>query len=231
MADRHFVDDRDHRERGFIDRARDEVRSWVGDEEAERRRRVDERGRPGSYDYGWASPRERSMSPPPARGWRGEASAPWSIDDGRVEYDRSGAAYRGWNEPNYGYRPSYGYGYGEWATPALGREGRGPAETRGYYEDPRGRLYEFEHQREPSFAGRGPKGYRRSDERIREDVCDRLGDDPRVDATDIDVTVKDGEVILAGTVRSREEKRRSEDMAETISGVRDIQNNLRVARP
>jgi hypothetical protein len=28
------------------------------------------------------------------------------------------------------------------------------------------------------FAGRGPKGYQRSDERIREDICERLADDP-----------------------------------------------------
>jgi len=46
------------------------------------------------------------------------------------------------------------------------------------------------------FAGRGPKGYERSDDRIREDVCDRLMDDPEVAASNLTVEVRGGEVIL-----------------------------------
>jgi osmotically-inducible protein OsmY len=76
--------------------------------------------------------------------------------------------------------------------------------------------------------GRGPKGYQRSDERIREDVNDRLTDDPHIDASEIDVTVSNREVTLSGTVNSRFEKRHAEDLAETISGVTHVQNNLRV---
>jgi len=82
--------------------------------------------------------------------------------------------------------------------------------------------------------GLGPKGYKRSDERIREDVSDRLTDDPVVDASDIAVLVAAGEVTLDGTVPSRTEKRRAEDCAESVSGVTHVQNNLRVshlARP
>src|SRR6187431_1632181 len=48
--------------------------------------------------------------------------------------------------------------------------------------------------------GKGPKGYKRPDHRIREDVCDRLSDDDELDASEITVTVKDGEVTLEGTV-------------------------------
>jgi hypothetical protein len=69
---------------------------------------------------------------------------------------------------------------------------------------------------------------RRGDERIREDVCDRLTDDPRIDASDIDIAVKDGEVTLSGGVRTRDEKRFAEDLIERISGVRDVNNNLKV---
>ncbi|NBJ09403.1 BON domain-containing protein [Microvirga sp. SYSU G3D207] len=76
--------------------------------------------------------------------------------------------------------------------------------------------------------GRGPKGYRRSDERIHEDVCERLTEDPFIDASDIEVAVKDGEVTLSGTVSSRGLKRRAEDLAELASGVAHVQNNLRV---
>jgi osmotically-inducible protein OsmY len=76
--------------------------------------------------------------------------------------------------------------------------------------------------------GRGPKGYTRSDERIREDVNDRLTDDAYVDASEIEVAVSGCEVTLTGTVDSREAKRRAEDCAESVSGVRHVQNNLRV---
>jgi osmotically-inducible protein OsmY len=78
------------------------------------------------------------------------------------------------------------------------------------------------------YAGRGPRGYRRSDERIREDVNERLTDDWRVDAIDIEVSVDNGLVTLAGRVGSRAEKRRAEDVAESVSGVTDVSNQLRV---
>jgi osmotically-inducible protein OsmY len=76
--------------------------------------------------------------------------------------------------------------------------------------------------------GRGPKNYTRSDDRIREDVNDRLSDDPNVDASEIEVTVSSCEVTLSGTVDSRDAKRRAEDCAEAVSGVRHVQNNLRI---
>lgn len=81
---------------------------------------------------------------------------------------------------------------------------------------------------EPQHRGRGPKGYRRSDARILEDVNDRLTDDPHIDAFDIDVVVSNREVTLNGTVSSRFEKRHAEDLAESVSGVSHVQNNLRI---
>ncbi|WP_042695426.1 BON domain-containing protein, partial [Azospirillum sp. B506] len=76
--------------------------------------------------------------------------------------------------------------------------------------------------------GRGPRGYSRSDERVREDVSDRLTDDAYIDASDIEVTVSSGEVTLTGLVPDRQTKRRAEDVAESVSGVSHVQNNLRV---
>ena len=78
-----------------------------------------------------------------------------------------------------------------------------------------------------SFRGRGPKGYRRSDERIREDVNDRLTDHAYLDASDIEVSVKEGEVTLSGKVCDRTDKRLAEDVAESVTGVKNVQNNLR----
>jgi hypothetical protein len=77
-------------------------------------------------------------------------------------------------------------------------------------------------------AGKGPKGYRRSDDRIREDVCERLTEHPEVDAGEIEVSVKDGEVTLTGTVDERQAKRIAEDVAESVSGVKDVHNQVRV---
>lgn len=76
--------------------------------------------------------------------------------------------------------------------------------------------------------GKGPKGYTRSDERIREEICDCLTDDEHLDASNIEIAVLKGEVTLSGTVDSRHAKRHAEDLAEEISGVRHVQNNIRV---
>ena len=78
------------------------------------------------------------------------------------------------------------------------------------------------------YRGRGPKDYHRSEDRIREDVCDRLTDDDMLDATNIQVQIQGDNVILSGTVHNREQKRRAEDLAESISGVRDVENRIRV---
>ncbi|HEY7784852.1 MAG TPA: BON domain-containing protein [Pyrinomonadaceae bacterium] len=81
-----------------------------------------------------------------------------------------------------------------------------------------------------TFRGKGPKGYRRSDERIREDVNDRLTEYDYLDASDIEVAVSESVVTLNGSVDSRWAKHIAEDIAETVSGVTDVENNLRVNR-
>jgi hypothetical protein len=86
---------------------------------------------------------------------------------------------------------------------------------------------QFSEPRE-SFIGRGPRGYRRSDERVHEDVCDALTDARDLDATDIDVTVRDGVVTLSGQVDGRSARRRAEDIAAETSGVLDVMNQLSV---
>jgi osmotically-inducible protein OsmY len=124
----------------------------------------------------------------------------------------------------------YGQGGGLYGQPEAGR---GFEQTYGPGRE-QSRSWMHEGQRQGSwqgqgaYAGRGPKGYTRSDDRIKEDVCDRLTDDPGVDASNIEVSVSNCEVNLAGTVDSREAKRRAEDCAENVSGVRNVQNNIRV---
>lgn len=95
--------------------------------------------------------------------------------------------------------------------------------NRGY-----GRSYGGEIQSEGLHKGKGPRNYRRSDNRIQEDINDRLTDDPIVDATEVDVAVQNCEVTLTGTVDDREAKRRAEDIAESVSGVGHVENRIKV---
>lgn len=78
-------------------------------------------------------------------------------------------------------------------------------------------------------AGKGPKNFRRSDERIREEVCDALCDHADIDASEVEVDVKDGVVTLTGSVDSRQIKRLAEESIENMSGVSDVKNEIRVA--
>lgn len=124
----------------------------------------------------------------------------------------------------YGGYGQGGYGQGRVAWPEErenqfreSEPGRGPS---GEQEKQRGQ-----------FAGRGPKGYKRSDDRIREDVNEALTRNPDIDASDIEVKVESGEVTLTGTVDSRQTKRLAEDLAEDCSGVHEVHNQLRIKHP
>jgi osmotically-inducible protein OsmY len=197
---------REYGERDKMDRAGDEVRSWFGDDEAAQRRRMDElretRG-------------ERNWSPRPAN----TAERTWdrTRDSVRDMTDRDHDGRRGLAEWNDNDR---GRGFTESPRYSAGDSYVAPRWNTGSTAPVYG-----------NYGGRGPRGYKRGDERIREDVCDRLTEDSRIDASDIEVQVKDGEVSLSGSVRSREEKRFTEDLIERISGVRDVNNNLKVKPP
>ncbi|HZU82833.1 MAG TPA: BON domain-containing protein [Polyangiaceae bacterium] len=82
--------------------------------------------------------------------------------------------------------------------------------------------------RRTNQRGRGPGGYRRSDERITEDVSDALMVNEDIDATGISVRVEQGVVVLSGYVASRSDKRLAEDVADSVPGVLDVRNELRI---
>jgi osmotically-inducible protein OsmY len=138
----------------------------------------------------------------------------WSFDrdaDTRGDWDYNRRSWSG---------QEYGGGYG-------GQErsfwDRASDEVSSWFGDE-----EAARRRQQDQRGRGPRNYTRSGDRIREDVNDRLTDDWRVDASDIEVTLTGTEVTLAGTVSNRDQRRRAEDIAESVSGVTHVQNNLRV---
>lgn len=85
---------------------------------------------------------------------------------------------------------------------------------------------------DPARAGRrGPKGWTRSDERIRDDVCERLSRRHDLDTADVSVEVRQGHVRLDGTVADRPMKHAIEQVVDGCLGVQDIDNRLRIMRP
>ncbi len=83
-------------------------------------------------------------------------------------------------------------------------------------------------RRDLDHRGRGPKGYVRSDDKMLEDVSERMFHDPLLDASNIELSIADGELTMDGSVDSRRAKRRAEDLADSVAGIGHVQNNLRV---
>lgn len=116
-----------------------------------------------------------------------------------------------------GYEPVYG---GEEYGGGL-RQGRAPGERSGY-----GGAYGAGQAHK-----RGPKGWQRSDERVKEDICERLYHDASIDSSEVTVDVSNGKVSLEGTVPDRRMKHAVEDLIDACPGVKDIDNRIRVQRP
>jgi len=104
-------------------------------------------------------------------------------------------------------------------------EGSGESEYSREHADPY-QMVDYMIDRGWDFRGKGPKGYVPSDDRIREDVCELLARDPRIDASNMEVSVLNGVVYLKGTVESRQVKRLAEISLEQLPGVVDIINHL-----
>lgn len=127
----------------------------------------------------------------------------------------------GYASPSYD-RSSGGYGGGRESQERGFFDKAGDTIASWFGDEDAGRRVDEDHR------GRGPGNYERSNERLLEDACERLTHDPYVDARNINVTASDNEITLDGTVDSRMAKRRAEDCVHDISGVKHVQNNLRV---
>jgi hypothetical protein len=79
-----------------------------------------------------------------------------------------------------------------------------------------------------AFRVESPRGYKRSSDNLREQICDRLESHGGVNASEIEVQVQEDEVTLSGRVASREQKRLAEQCAESVRGIRDVHNHLSV---
>jgi hypothetical protein len=78
------------------------------------------------------------------------------------------------------------------------------------------------------YRGIGPRGYTRSDTAIQEDVSQRLTENSNIDASDIEVDVVAGEVVLTGSVRTDDERRSAERAVLLVLGVRSVANRLQL---
>jgi hypothetical protein len=227
MADyrRQFDETPRRADRDWLDRPRDERHSWFDD----RNSRYETDRAPSDYrDSRWeggADDRAYGTYRTDDRGYherfRDMHYRDRDTDEAANEYYRAARDQRDdylrWSAQNMGVWGDQSHVGPTESVPSWLRRERG-----GYW-----RQYDASR---PHFVGRGPKGYKRSDDRIREEICDRMTEDPVLDASEIEVEVTEGEVTLSGLVNSRDQKRRAEDIAERIGGVRDVTNQLRVTR-
>lgn len=156
-----------------------------------------------------------------------ESGEPLSEDDYRQEsrYYRS-SPYTGFS----GRVSEFGYEDPTWAVPQMGRTGGATGLRYGRPGEGYERMGHEGTDERRGHEGRGPRNYARSDERIREDICDELSDDSLVDARNIDIDVTDGKVTLSGSVAERRMKHRAEDIADECRGVKDVDNRIRVQK-
>ena len=80
------------------------------------------------------------------------------------------------------------------------------------------------------YRGVGPRMRHDDDDDLREEIVDRLRDDPDLDASDILVRVIDNEAILDGSVRSKRDAERAHHLANDVRGIVYVRDRLRVGR-
>lgn len=151
---------------------------------------------------------------------------------GSQEQGRNQDSYPGTYERGQFYSPHSRSEYGNFSGYGMGGNAGGGYSGGGYSGGSSGG-YSGQGQggRSQQRADRkGPKGYTRSDERVKEDLCERLTDAYDLEVENVTIEVKDGKVSISGTVPERHMKHRIEDIASTCSGVKDVENNVRVAR-
>ncbi|MCD6680759.1 MAG: CBS domain-containing protein [Burkholderiaceae bacterium] len=196
-------------------------------------------------------PRDRSRS----SAWPGEYSG--DLDDGRFQTHPMQRAGSGFTQSapqprgaRYGSQQSrYGARSGRSSFESSGQRYSGELHDDAWQRDDEtrygeGRRYAMEYPAARGYGygstgmrtgvqgmrNRGPRNWQRSDERIREDVCERLASLDDVDVSDVSVSVEQGTVRLTGSVAQRGDKHRIEDVADDSVGVRDVDNQIRVRR-
>lgn len=220
-------------------------RKFNGDRSRPRRgleRMPEAAGPAGSPAYG-GGPRPAGAAPPHYRGEPSEVElfgrTPFTYGAQPRYYGTGVAGYQSGPGFTGGY---YGYGGGPFEIPTeLEREyaydvyGEGPDpdwDPAAAAHQPRNHLLAGTRPRLARVPKRvrkyppGPKGYQRSDQRMREDICDELMKTGHIDSSEVTVEVTAAKAILAGTVPERWMKHAIEDLADHCPGVQDVENRI-----
>jgi osmotically-inducible protein OsmY len=179
-------------------------------------------GQYGSGDFGFEQGRRGEPSFGPSSNERYESPRYFGVGS----YSEGGSHYTG------GYDPRGDRSYSrEWSgDPSYSYRGSSASYSGGGYswdDQQRQRREERPGLLQRLFK-RGPKGYQRSDERLREDISERLMMSSSVDSSEVTVSVSSGKVTLEGTVPDRYMKHYIEDLVDACPGVQDIDNRIRV---
>lgn len=170
-----------------------------------------------------------------AGGWRGDQNRTTTAEQRERGFEprgMRGAEHRAGADRDFGSRYPYG------GRDTERRRDEEDSHYRGYYSRQyrpfsypggAGHLFTESWTFTGPHTGRGPKGWKRSDQQIIDEASQRLERDGEVDATDIEVLADNCVITLRGTVPDRATKRRAEEVLESIYGVRDVMNELRVA--
>lgn len=171
------------------------------------------RAQDADQDQGYDSSHQRDFARDEARG--GYANDSY----GQGNYQQGGYyRQRGqYGQSQYGHDQGGSYGQGGYGA-SQGRFGQGFDSWNGQGQG------QYGSGRKP----KGPKNFTRSDERLREEVCERLMATGRFDVSEVSVEVKDGEVTLEGTVESRQAKYAIESAADSVYGVKDVTNRIKI---
>jgi osmotically-inducible protein OsmY len=169
-------------------------------------------------DFGSYRDRDRGTSGDGGRYGKSYYGSQSNYGRGHADDSRN-QPWQGQRGSSYENRSSWDYGQGAGSGSSGGAYGRDPQLSGQNYGSFGG---------SQSFRGRGPRGYQRSDERLKEMICERLTDDPAIDASNISIEVSGRVVKLTGTVEDRSTKYEVEELVEQMGGVEDIDNQLRV---
>jgi osmotically-inducible protein OsmY len=135
-----------------------------------------------------------------------------------------------WRPENQGVQTGDGTFGGMQYGGVVGMSAYGGGAEKYSITDPYANEWYVKKLRKQHHAGVGPSLYRRTDTRIREDICDRLADHSDIDARGIEVMVEDRVVTLTGNVSDRQSKWLAESIADDVFGVKDVRNHLSVSR-
>ncbi|HLU07300.1 MAG TPA: BON domain-containing protein [Woeseiaceae bacterium] len=242
--DQGFSDDSEYYEPGYAARRQGQSRdTW---EEPETGNFSDTRSRWPRDDRYRSEPRSQNWPHSRTGGRVSEYGYFGDESEGHGGRHQGGSRYGLGSRPQRGYQSGYGaqqqgssqFGYlGGSEEPGESRyssrydyrqQGGQQSGSQSGYGQPEGGPGHGNRRFDEDYSGRGPRNYSRSDERIKEDICDELSSDRQCNAEDIEIEVKDGMVTLSGTVPSRKMKHRAEDIADAARGVKDVDNRIRV---